>query len=252
MSNKRVSPFEGGGLNNGSVVHVSNYPKNATAVHAVTIKEIVKGDSDLDTEPIAEDVWLALEFQRPAYWDDLVMSEYISSIMEHMPLQAVEMIDVATTLNKFAKNLDGVSLKKYNHIISFHKKSILSLDGNNRYVTFVRFYNNEFKWKPNKNYVCQEDSKAYGKMWHKEGVFFKDLPPVLKKAFLNREIIHSVHSGLSVEKVHETFKRYHLTGSMTPAEIRNSIMRDAVDRIRDKATEVLSNLAASIAVLLNL
>jgi hypothetical protein len=244
LSNKSISPFEAGALSNGSVVHISNYPKSATAVHPVTIKEIVKGDSDYDTEPIADDVWLALEFQRPTYWDVYQMSAYIDSIMRYMPLQAVEMIDVATTLNKFSKNLDDLSVQKYKQVINFHKKTILSLDGNNRYVTFKKFFNNEFKWKPNKNFVCEEDGKQYGKMYCKEGVFFKDLPPVLKKTFLRREIIHSVHSGLSVQKVHETFTRYHLTGAMKSAEIRNSIMTDTCEYIRNKATDILENLAA--------
>jgi|9_EtaG_2_1085328.scaffolds.fasta_scaffold05480_8 hypothetical protein len=248
----KESPFSGGALNNGSVVHMSNYPKNATAVHAVKIREIVAGDSDLDTDPIADDVFLALEFQRPAYWSESQMSEYIDTIMRYLPLQAIEMIDVANTLNQFAKNLDPTSVDKYEEVVLKHGCSILSLDGNNRYVTFKMFYNNEVKWKPNKNYVCEQDGIAYGKQYYKEGVYFKDLPPVLKKSFLNREILHCAHSGLSIMKVHETFKRYHLTGAMYPAEIRNSIMTDTCKYIREKATDVLENLAAVIVSLLTL
>ncbi len=213
----------------------NNSPKRRQ-IHVIHIRRLVLGDTDLGIAPISPRIWLNKAFQRHFFWKDGDCSLYVDSIMRGLMLQALEIVEIRQTL--LADEEWGFLTPEERTLFTdaFNDgHELMSIDGNNRTKCLEKFYNNEFKWKPAKDFVAS-NGRSYQ---FKEGVYFKDLPPELASLFLSFQLVFFVNRGYTTNEIHETFKRYHATGAMNAAEIRNSIQSQICDGIRDKANEII-------------
>lgn len=197
------------------------------------IEEILQGDLNAmkrgSRHPFIEKIWLNLAYQRRAWWDIYMRSDFVDSLMEGYLVQHIYVVDIVQTLQKDAANqfLTDYDRRKLWDALS-RGQELMSFDGNNRCVTIKEYFNDGFKWYPK--------GKEY-KDKYPNGAKFSELTPADQDRFCQRNMNFVVFSGHTMPEIHEQFMRFHASGAMSNADIRNAIqklIRDFVSELANK------------------
>lgn len=190
--------------------------------------------SDLATRQDEDEIFLDLGFQSSERWSKQAMLAYLNSVFSGFTPNPVILAHVESCM-KYCEELLGKDSSDYQYFADLHSKGFkyISVDGNNRTRTLMRYFNNVLQLKQNHPYrMSGMTIPKYMTFTPSSNVNFKGIPDKLKEHIRNIEIPMFIVHAATRQELHDMFIAVNNGVSLNPQEKRNAIVCKVADSIR--------------------
>ena len=190
--------------------------------------------STLATRQDDDEIYLDLAFQSSERWSKKAMLAYLHSVFSGFTPNPIILAHVESCMN-YCENKLGKDTKDYRYFADLHSKGFkyISVDGNNRTRTLMKFFNNNLKLIEGKTYrmsgMTIPDFMSYTPT---SPLPFKGMPEKLKEYIKSVEIPVFVVNSANCQELHDMFIAVNNGVSLNPQEKRNAIVCTVADEIR--------------------
>jgi hypothetical protein len=189
---------------------------------------------DLATRQDEDEIFLDLAFQSTERWSKVSQLAYLNSVFSGFTPNPIILADVTSCMN-YCEELLGKDSEDYKYYAKLHSEGVkyISVDGNNRTRTLMRFFNNTLQLKENNEYrMSGMTIPEYMNFKPTNSVGYKGLPDKLKEHIRNIEIPVFVVNSATRQELHNMFIAVNNGVSLNPQEKRNAIVCKVADAIR--------------------
>ena len=191
--------------------------------------------SDLATRQDDDEIFLDLGFQSTERWSKASMLAYLNSVFSGFTPNPVILAHVESCM-KYCEELLGKDSNDYKYFADLHSKGFkyISVDGNNRTRTLMRYFNNVLQLKQNHSYrMSGMTIPEYMTFTPSSNVSFKAIPDKLKEHIRNIEIPMFIVHAATRQELHDMFIAVNNGVTLNPQEKRNAIVCKVADNIRN-------------------
>lgn len=191
--------------------------------------------SDLATRQDDDEIFLDLGFQSTERWSKASMLAYLNSVFSGFTPNPVILAHVESCM-KYCEELLGKDSNDYKYFADLHSKGFkyISVDGNNRTRTLMRYFNNVLQLKQNHSYrMSGMTIPEYMTFTPSSNVNFKGIPDKLKEHIRNIEIPMFIVHAATRQELHDMFIAVNNGVTLNPQEKRNAIVCKVADNIRN-------------------
>ena len=181
-----------------------------------------------------DEIYLDLGFQSSERWSKQAMLAYLNSVFSGFTPNPVILAHVESCM-KYCEEILGKDSADYQYFAYLHMRRFkyISVDGNNRTRTLMRFFNDTLQLKQNTPYrMSGMPIMEYTTFTPTSNVSFKGLPDKLKEHIKGIEIPVFIVNAATRQELHDMFIAVNNGVSLNPQEKRNAIVCKVADTIR--------------------
>lgn len=190
--------------------------------------------NDLATRQDEDEIYLDLAFQSSERWSKTAQLAYLNSVFSGFTPNPVILAHVESCM-KYCEELLGKDSEDYKYFTRLYEQGYkhISVDGNNRTRTLMRFFNNTLQLKQNTTYrMSGMPILEYVNYTPTTNTSFKGLPEKVKEHIKKIEIpVFMVHAA-NRQELHDMFIAVNNGVALNPQEKRNAIVCKVADNIR--------------------
>lgn len=189
---------------------------------------------DLATRQDDDEIYLDLAFQSTERWSKQAMLAYLNSVFSGFTPNPIILASVADCM-QYCEEMLGKDSDDYKYFADLHSRGFkwISVDGNNRTRTLMRFFNNVLHLSSNRSYrMSGMTIPEYMTFTPSNTTNFKGVPDKLKEHIKGIEVPVFVVKSATRQELHDMFIAVNNGVSLNPQEKRNAIVCKVADEIR--------------------
>jgi len=191
---------------------------------------------DLATRQDEDEIHLDLAFQSIERWPKAARLAYLNSVFSGFTPNPIILAHVESCMN-YCEELLGKDSNDYQYFADLHSKGFkyISVDGNNRTRTLMKFFNNDnsLKLREGKTYrMSGMQIPEFAQYTPTNAVSFKGMPEKLKEHIRKIQIPMFIVNSATRQELHDMFVAVNNGVTLNPQEKRNAIVCKVADSIR--------------------
>jgi hypothetical protein len=192
---------------------------------------------ELATRQSEDEIFLDLAFQSSERWSKVAMRAYLNSVFSGFTPNPIILANVESCMMYCEEKL-GKDSADYTYYAKLHSEGVkyISVDGNNRTRTLMKFFNNLLQLKDGHTYrMSGMTIPEFMNYTTTNSQSFKGLGDKLKEHIKKIEIPVFVVNAATRQELHDMFIAVNNGVSLNPQEKRNAIVCKVADEIRNLA-----------------
>lgn len=188
----------------------------------------------LATMQDGEEIFLDLGFQSSERWSKASGLAYLNSVFRKFTPHPIILAHVESCMNHCEQRL-GKDSNDYKYFANLHTNGFryISVDGNNRTRTIMKFFNNKLQLKQGYTYrISGMSVPEYMTFTPSNNTTFKGMPEKLKEHVRDIEIPVFVVNEATRQELHDMFIAVNNGVALNPQEKRNAIVCKVADAVR--------------------